>query len=139
MYCFRMVEHNFILKTQCFDTIFLLQFYIPLPIPIGHFHMIVVITIQFYSKFQERTIEIQNMVPDTELSPKLEASYLFAFQHFPQSAFGCSAMRTQLSSEGFYFWPIHHLLGVSRDSPSWIRGGARQGGGVDCTAGTDRD
>ena len=97
-----MLKHSFVLKTERFDSVFAQEFLVSLPVLFRHGHVIVVITIKFNGKFQSRTVKVQDMMANTELTTKLEASNLLAFQPVPKSSFGWSPISTEFPSVGFH-------------------------------------
>lgn len=125
-----MLKHSFVLKTERFDSVFAQEFLVSLPVLFRHGHVIVVITIKFNGKFQSRTVKVQDMMANTELTTKLEASNLLAFQPVPKSSFGWSPISAEFPSVGFHLGSIENvdnsflLVGFQRPlAPSNLRGG----------------
>lgn len=106
------------------------EFLITFPVLFGLDHVVVVIPVKFYSQFQSRTIKIQNVIPSTVLTTKLETSYLFFLQPVPKGSFSRCPMSAEFTPIGFQFRSIEHVnslvlfTGFQRPlTPSNLRGG----------------
>ena len=78
-----LLEYSYVLKPECLDAIHTQQFHISLIIYDRLFDMEMIVSVQLNGQSDTWAIKIKYVVPNAELSPKLQTIDLFSPLDFP--------------------------------------------------------